>query len=75
MTTNDYSPRLGADARLLSTHALAEYLDVSPRTVIRWRESLTGPPYVRVGTTIRYRPADIEKWLSASIMKPLHSVA
>ncbi|TDL38589.1 DNA-binding protein [Kocuria rosea] len=59
----------------MSTAALADYLDVSTRTVVRWRESLSGPPFVRAGTAIRYRPADVEKWLSASTMTPLRSAA
>lgn len=50
-------------SRLLSIEALAEMLDVSVYTVKRWRRERTGPRGVRVGKHIRYRAADVERWL------------
>jgi excisionase family DNA binding protein len=40
---------------------LAEYLDVSERTIERW--TAEGMPCLRGRRTVRYRPADVEAWL------------
>ncbi|MFC8824944.1 helix-turn-helix transcriptional regulator [Streptomyces sp. NPDC057137] len=50
--------------RLYSPTALAEYLDVPVKTVYRWNHTGTGPKAHRVGRHVRYRPADVEAWLS-----------
>jgi|TARA_Y100000294_G_scaffold127562_1_gene119107 excisionase family DNA binding protein len=47
----------------LSTNDLAEWLQVPPATVSRWRYQGTGPVGYRVGRHIRYRRDDIETWL------------
>ncbi|MBT4187449.1 MAG: helix-turn-helix domain-containing protein [Gemmatimonadales bacterium] len=47
----------------LSTNDLAEWLQVPPATVSRWRYQDTGPVGYRVGRHIRYRRDDIETWL------------
>lgn len=48
---------------LYTTESLAEYLQVSPHTVRREREA-GRLPYVRIRDLIRYRPEDIEAYLS-----------
>lgn len=41
----------------------AKRLNITPRTLARWRVSGIGPPYVRVGPRcIGYLPADIDRW-------------
>lgn len=40
---------------------LAEYLDVSERTIERW--TAEGMPCLRSRRTVRYRPSDVEAWL------------
>lgn len=50
--------------RLLTARVLAELLGVSPETVLRWtrRGELHG---IRLPSgAIRYRPADLEKWMN-----------
>lgn len=50
------------DGTLFTTYTLADYLQVSPRTV--QREVARGRlPYVMVGGRRRYRRADVEKYL------------
>jgi excisionase family DNA binding protein len=56
------TPRL---PKLLTTEAAAEYLHISPRSLIRWRVERRGPPAVRVGRKIMYRASDLEAWLDA----------
>lgn len=51
--------------RLLTTAETAARLNVSVRTLIRWRQSvpLVGPPPIRVGNAIRYAEQDVNGWL------------
>ncbi len=49
--------------RLLSIPELAAYLGVPVATIYRWRYTRDGPVGYRVGRHVRYRLADIERWL------------
>jgi excisionase family DNA binding protein len=40
---------------------LADYLEVSERTIERW--TAEGMPCLRSHRTVRYRPSDVEAWL------------
>jgi excisionase family DNA binding protein len=42
---------------------LAEYRDVSERTIERW--TAEGMPCLRSRRTVRYRPSEVEAWLAA----------
>lgn len=54
-----------AHSRLLTPEATAEMLGVALNTLAVWRTTARYPlPYVRVGRCIRYRLADVEKWIS-----------
>lgn len=48
---------------LYTTETLAEYLQVSPHTVRREREA-GRLPFVRIRDLVRYRPEDVEAYLS-----------
>ena len=50
--------------KLWTVQQLAEYLGVPVATLYQWRAKRYGPPGLRVGKHIRYRPADVERWLS-----------
>lgn len=52
-------------ARLLTTEALAELVGVEVRTIERWREAGTGPPFMMFGRTIRYHPTRVQAWMLA----------
>lgn len=58
-------PRRQTAEPLLSPAALAELLDVPLGSVYRWRSRGEGPPGIRVGKHVRYRPADVAAWLDA----------
>jgi hypothetical protein len=47
----------------LSDVELAQELDVSPRTIARWRAMREGPPLTRVGRRIMYRRSSVRLWL------------
>jgi excisionase family DNA binding protein len=54
------------DKALLVPVEVAKYLNVSLSTLNHWRSERRGPPYVRVeGRLIRYRLADVEKYVAA----------
>lgn len=50
---------------LLSPQQLADYLGVPVRTVYAWNHQGTGPTPIRVGKHVRYRPSEVDAWLTA----------
>jgi excisionase family DNA binding protein len=50
--------------KLWTVQQLAEYLGVPVATLYQWRSKGYGPVGLRVGKHLRYRPADVERWLS-----------
>lgn len=42
---------------------VAELLAVHPATVLRWTRAEHPIPHVRVGARIRFRRADVERWV------------
>lgn len=59
--------------RLLSTRETAELLGVREGTLSAWRcrerntppEERRGPPFVRVGRSVKYREVSIQQWIAA----------
>jgi excisionase family DNA binding protein len=49
---------------LLTTGEVAAYLNLSVRTLERWRASGTGPRWIRVYHSIRYRRSDLAAWMA-----------
>ncbi len=66
------APRLMVDvdsatepsAPLLAVAGLARLLDVTEKTVRRWRDEGRLPDAVEVGGVVRWRPEDIDRWLA-----------
>ncbi len=48
----------------------ARQLDVSPRTLDRWRAGNFGPPYTRLGHRIFYPLQGVTTWLSERERRP-----
>lgn len=48
---------------LLDVADLAAYLNVPVRTIRDWRYRGEGPPALKVGSLVRWRRADIDRWL------------
>ena len=61
--------------RLLETIHAADELGLSPRTLEGWRRRGEGPPYLKFGRRVKYRPEDIEAYkatrLRANLPPPL----
>ncbi|MGV4375288.1 helix-turn-helix domain-containing protein [Trueperella pyogenes] len=51
---------------VLSPEQAAKYLGVSVRTMQGWRTKGIGPRFGRVGKTVRYSAAELERWLKAN---------
>jgi excisionase family DNA binding protein len=51
--------------RLWGIKDLAEYLGVPEQTIYQWRTKGYGPPGRRVGKYVKYRVADVERWLES----------
>lgn len=59
--------------RLLSTRETAELLGVREGTLAAWRcrerdtppDERRGPPFVRVGRSVKYRELSIQQWIAA----------
>ena len=52
-----------SQSAVLKTKDAAERLQVSRRTLERWRRVGCGPQFVRFGRAIRYRLEDLEAWV------------
>jgi excisionase family DNA binding protein len=48
---------------LLDTEQAAEYLRVGPQTIRNWRTKGRGPEALKVGSLVRYRRSDLDRWL------------
>lgn len=55
---------------LLDNEAAARFLGVSETTLPRWRWAGTGPAYLKVGRSVRYRRADLEAYLETRAVLP-----
>jgi predicted DNA-binding transcriptional regulator AlpA len=49
---------------MLSPLDLAGVCAVPLSTVYEWNYKGTGPPVIRLGKHVRYREADVERWLA-----------
>lgn len=56
------NPRL-CDEEYFSSDGLCQYLDISPRTLIRWRDGGFGPPCTSVGRCLYFRRTAVTEWL------------
>jgi excisionase family DNA binding protein len=56
-------PRPTGPPRLGTVAEVAEYLGVPVKTLYRWRTCHTGPRASKVGKHLRYRWADVDRWL------------
>ena len=57
---------------LLSQKEAAKMLGFSTRTLERWRWEGGGPPFVAISARcIRYRQADLEKWIESRVERKM----
>ena len=49
--------------KTLGTAEVAQLLGIAERTLMNWRSRRVGPKYIKLGRRVRYRPADIDRYL------------
>ena len=59
--THDTVPNVLAD--LLSEEAIAAQLEVTVRTLQRWRQLREGPPWISIGRSVFYRAIATREWI------------
>jgi excisionase family DNA binding protein len=57
------------ETEILSNDQAAAYLKVSPTTLPRWRWAGTGPNFLRLGRSVRYRKSDLDLFLAESLVE------
>lgn len=50
---------------MLNEYQLAEFLNMSVKSLRGWRLFRKGPKFVKIGRTVRYRRKDVEAWLDS----------
>lgn len=55
---------MAAAPEWLSPEGLATWLELPVSTIYEWRYKRVGPPGVKVGRHVRFRRADVERWLA-----------
>ena len=50
---------------LRNESAVAKQLACEVKTLQAWRCRGGGPPFIRVGRLVRYRPQDVEAWIAS----------
>lgn len=54
---------------LYSTKSAADYLNLSPRTLEKWRCQGKGPKYL-AGKKVKYRESDLDAYLESLVITP-----
>lgn len=50
--------------KLLTDREVADLLQIDDGTLRNWRGKRKGPAFLRIGSRVRYRPADVHAWLA-----------
>jgi hypothetical protein len=54
---------VGANSRVLDTHAAAAYIGCSAAALRLWKRQGRGPRFYRAGRLVRYRKEDLDTWV------------
>lgn len=61
--------KLQQDAGLLNTKQAADYLGLSPGTLMAWRYQQRGPTYCKIGGSVRYRKDDLDSFAGRNVKR------
>lgn len=61
---------LADDDRCLKTSEVAEYLNISTKTLRTYRADGLGPAFVKFGRMVRYRLSDVKTWRDSRRFNP-----
>jgi excisionase family DNA binding protein len=62
------------ESQLLKTKAAAEFLNLGQSTLAKLRASGEGPPFRKIGRSVRYSREDLQAWADAHIRRAESSV-
>lgn len=54
---------------LLTTEQLSSEIQMSKRTITKWRSEGKGPKYITIGGRVRYHRDDVNEWLNETRKK------
>ena len=60
---------------LLNEQAVAKQLNCEVKTLQAWRCRGGGPPFIRVGRLVRYRPQSVEAWIESRSVNSTSEIA
>lgn len=52
---------------IFDTPKAAEYITLAPGTLERLRVQGSGPPYLKLGRSVRYRRTDLDQWMESRL--------
>ncbi len=52
----------------LKTREAAEYLNLRPQTLAKWRMDARHLPFIRLGGGIRYRKSDLDRYVRSRVV-------
>jgi hypothetical protein len=67
MAAHDEMRNRDAD-EIFKAEGAADYLKTTVANLARLRHEGGGPPYCRLGRSIRYRRVDLEQWVQANLV-------
>lgn len=56
--------------KLINEKLAAEMLGLSVKTLQKWRCDSEGPVYLKMGRAVRYRPEDLEAYVTENVVFP-----
>jgi predicted DNA-binding transcriptional regulator AlpA len=56
------------DNRTVDTKGASEHIGLAESTLERARVRGDGPPYVKLGRSVRYRICDLDRWVAARLV-------
>ena len=59
------------ESEFLNEYAAAALLNISVRTVRRWRSEGRGPPFMKFSGAVRYKRATLLAWAEAQVREPM----
>jgi hypothetical protein len=59
------TPRGEIMVNLMTEHEVSKRLNVSVASLRRWRLLGRGPAFLKIGSLVRYRPEDLDRWLTS----------
>jgi len=62
---------LNTQQRLLNEHEVSDSCSINILTLRKWRSQKRGPTFLKIGKLVRYRPEDVDAWITAAAIAPL----